>query len=86
MTPTELAALPWTSFRVRDTLSKPDEAGWIFASRPEAKELLQLLKKGETTLKMGETEFDVRVSPGQGMFIQRSPIAQRVGGKARYGY
>jgi hypothetical protein len=94
----DFAVLKWISFsagfRGRDAegnwiRAAGDEGGWLLTDNPEAAGLKALLLGAgnrETVLKMGGVDFDVRLSPGQGMFIQRSPVSKREYGRAKYGY
>jgi len=91
MNPVDLVKLPWTSFKNKDQndgwlRAVGDESGWILSNLPEAAELRELLKQGETTLRIGDVDFDIRLSLGQGMFIQRNPVREREYGRPRYGY
>jgi len=67
----EIEALPWTSFATKQ-LCKKGEAGWVWRSLENAKELAKAIESSEgQRLQLGDMEY--KFSGPEKQFIARSP-------------
>lgn len=61
--------LPFISYKTKET-AKENEVGWIFSNKPEAADLLGLLRRNSGKMRIGNFDYQLQ---GNEKFIARIP-------------
>jgi hypothetical protein len=69
----DFSKLPWVSYATKQA-AKPDEAGWVFANKKGAEELLSTLKTNNGKVSLGNFEYTLQGA--EQTFIARKPVKE----------